>query len=131
MFINVVVCVKAVPDPNQAEKVRIDPLTRSLKRANVPLVMNPHDKNALEEALQLKDSRDAQISVVSMGPPPAAKVLRECMALGADRGILLSDPKFAGADAYATAFTLEAGIRKIGSVDLILCGMRSHDCSTE
>ena len=131
MFINVVVCVKAVPDPNQAEKVRIDPLTRSLKRANVPLVMNPHDKNALEEALQLKDSRDAQISVVSMGPPPAAKVLRECMALGADRGILLSDPKFAGADAYATAFTLAAGIRKIGSVDLILCGMMSSDGSTE
>ena len=131
MFINVVVCVKAVPDPNQAEKVRIDPLTRSLKRADIPLVMNPHDKNALEEALQLKDSRDAQISVVSMGPPPAAKVLRECMALGADRGILLSDPKFAGADAYATAFTLAAGIRKIGSVDLILCGMMSSDGSTE
>ena len=89
---NVVVCVKAVPDPNEAEKVRIDPVTRSLKRVDIPLVMNPHDKNALEEALQLKDSRDAQVSVLSMGPPPAAKIDRECMALGADRGILLSDP---------------------------------------
>ena len=128
---NVVVCVKAVPDPNEAEKVRIDPVTRSLKRVDIPLVMNPHDKNALEEALQLKDSRDAQVSVLSMGPPPAAKIVRECMALGADRGILLSDPKFAGADAYATAFTLAAAIRKIGSVDLILCGMMSSDGSTE
>jgi electron transfer flavoprotein beta subunit len=130
-MMNVVVCVKAVPDPNEAEKVRIDPLTKSLKRVDIPLVMNPHDKNALEEALQLKDSRDAQVSVVSMGPPSAAKVVRECMALGADRGILLSDPKFAGADAYATAFTLAAAIRKIGSVDLILCGMMSSDGSTE
>lgn len=128
---NVVVCVKAVPDPNEADKVRIDPLTKSLKRVDIPLVMNPHDKNALEEALQLKDSRNAHVSVLSMGPPPAAKIVRECMALGADRGILLSDPRFAGADAYATASTLAAGIRRIGSVDLILCGMMSSDGSTE
>jgi electron transfer flavoprotein beta subunit len=127
----VVVCVKAVPDPNKADGIRIDLATKSLKRVDIPLVINPHDKNALEEALQLKDTRGAHISVLSMGPPPAAKIIRECMALGADQGILLTDPRFAGADAFATAFTLAAGIRKIGSVDLILCGMMSSDGSTE
>ncbi len=127
----VVVCVKAVPDPNEADKARIDPVTKSLSRVDIPLVMNLHDKNALEEALQLKDSRQAHVSVLSMGPPPAAKIVRECMALGADRGILLSDPKFAGADAYSTAFTLAAAIRKLASVDLVLCGMMSSDGSTE
>jgi electron transfer flavoprotein beta subunit len=128
---NVVVCVKAVPDPKEADKVRIDPVTKSLIRVDIPLVINPHDKHALEEALHLKDRWNVNVSVVSMGPPPAAKIVRECMALGADRGILLSDSQFAGADAYATAITLAAGIRKIGPVDLILCGMMSSDGSTE
>jgi electron transfer flavoprotein beta subunit len=95
------------------------------------LVINPLDRNALEAALQLKEQSGAHISVISMGPPPAGNIVRECLALGADRGILLCDPAFAGADAYATAYTLAKGIDKIGSCDVIFCGMASSDGSTE
>ena len=130
-MLNIVVCVKAVPDPKQADKIRIDPVTKTLTRADVPLVLNPLDKNAMEAALQLKEQLDARVSVLSMGPPQAGKIVRECLALGADQGFLLCDPAFAGADAYATAYTLAKGIEKIGSHDLVLCGMASSDGSTE
>jgi electron transfer flavoprotein alpha/beta subunit len=130
-MLNVVVCVKAVPDPKQADTIRIDPVTKTLTRADVPLVINPLDKNAMEAALQLKEQRGAQVTVVSMGPPGAAKIVMECLALGADRGFLLSDRAFAGADAYATAYTLAKGIERNGLPDLILCGMASSDGSTE
>ncbi|MBP8646640.1 MAG: electron transfer flavoprotein subunit beta/FixA family protein, partial [Syntrophobacteraceae bacterium] len=71
------------------------------------------------------------VTVISMGPPPADRILKECMSLGADRGILLSDRAFAGADAFATAFTLARGIEKAGAFDLILCGRASSDGATE
>lgn len=111
--------------------MRLDPRTGSILRGDIPLVINPLDRVALEAALLLKEQMDAQISVVSMGPPAAAKMVKECLALGADAGFLLTDPAFAGADAFATARTLAAGISKIGSFDLILCGMASSDGSTE
>jgi electron transfer flavoprotein beta subunit len=130
-MLKVVVCVKAVPDPKDADKIRIDPKTKVLTRVDIALVLNPNDKYALEAALQLKEEDGTSITVLSMGPPPAAKIVRECMALGADEGILLTDPAFSGADAYATAFTLATAIRKLGQVDLILCGMASSDGSTE
>ena len=130
-MLKVVVCVKAVPDPKDADKIRIDPKTKALTRVDIPLVLNPNDKYALEAALQLKEEEGASITVLSMGPPPAAKIVRECMALGADEGILLTDSAFSGADAYATAITLATAIRKLGQVDLILCGMASSDGSTE
>ena len=129
--LNIVVCVKAVPDPKEADKIRIDPVTKTLTRADVPLVLNPLDKNAMEAALQLKEQVEAHITVLSMGPPQAGQVVRECLALGADQGFLLSDRAFAGADAYATAYTLAKGIEKIGSYDVVLCGMASSDGSTE
>ena len=128
---SIVVCVKAVPDPKEACNIKIDPGTKTLLRCDVPLVVNPLDKNAMEAALQLKERFDAHITVLSMGPPEAAAIVKECLALGGDRGILLSDIAFGGADAYATAFTLAKGIEKIGSYDLILCGMSSSDGSTE
>ena len=130
-MLNIVVCVKAVPDPKEADKIRIDPVTKTLTRADVPLVLNPLDKNAMEAALQLKERVEAHITVLSMGPPQAGKIVRECLALGADQGVLLSDRAFAGADAYATAYTLAKGIEKIGSYDVIFCGMASSDGSTE
>ena len=130
-MLNVVVCVKAVPDPEEADQIRIDPVTKALARGDVPLVLNPLDKNAMEAALQIKEQASAQVTVVSMGPPEAAKIVKECLALGADQGLLLSDRAFAGADAYATAFTLAKGIEKIGLPDLIFCGMASSDGSTE
>ena len=128
---NIVVCVKAVPDPKEACNIKIDPDTKTLLRCDVPLVLNPLDKNAMEAALQLKEQFDANITVLSMGPPEAGQIVKECLALGADQGILLSDPAFGGADTLATAFTLAKGIEKIGAYDLIICGMASSDGSTE
>jgi electron transfer flavoprotein beta subunit len=85
----------------------------------------------MEAALQLKAQTDARISVLSMGPPEAGNIVKECLALGADQGFLLSDPAFGGADAFATAFTLAKGIEKIGAFDVIFCGMASSDGATE
>jgi electron transfer flavoprotein beta subunit len=130
-MLNVVVCVKAVPDPKQADLIRIDPVSKSLSRINVPLVLNPLDKNAMEAALQLKEQVGAEVTVVSMGPPEAARIVRECLALGADQGLLLTDRSLGGADAYATAYTLAKGIEKLGVPDVVFCGMASSDGSTE
>jgi electron transfer flavoprotein alpha/beta subunit len=130
-MLKIVVCVKAVPDPKEADKIKIDPVTRTLIRRDIPLVLNPLDKHAMEAALQLKEQLDAHITVLSMGPPPAGNILKECLALGADQGFLLCDRAFAGADAYATAYTLAKGIEKIGPYDVIFCGMASSDGSTE
>jgi electron transfer flavoprotein beta subunit len=130
-MLNIVVCVKAVPDPKEACNIKIDPATKTLMRCDVPFVVNPLDKNAMEAALQLKEQVDAHISVLSMGPPDAGNIVKECLALGADRGYLLSDPAFGGADAFATAFTLAKGIENIGAFDVVLCGMASSDGSTE
>ncbi len=130
-MLKIVVCVKAVPDPKEAHKIKIDPVTKTLIRSSVPLVLNLIDKNAMEAALQLKEQLDAHITVLSMGPPPAGNIVKECLALGADRGYLLADQAFGGADAYATAYTLAKGIEQIGAYDVILCGMASSDGSTE
>jgi electron transfer flavoprotein alpha/beta subunit len=131
IMLNIVVCVKAVPDPQEACNIKIDPHTKTLTRCSVPLVVNPLDKNALEAALELKTKLDARIAVLSMGPPEAGNIVKECLAMGADHGYLLCDPAFGGADAYATAFTLAKGIEKIGAYDVIFCGMASSDGSTE
>ena len=128
---HIVVCVKAVPDPKQADQIRIDPVSKTLKRSEVPLVLNPLDKHAMEAALQFKETSEAFVTAISMGPPEAGNIVKECLALGADQGILLSDRAFAGSDTYATAFTLARGIEKIGRYDLILCGMASSDGGTE
>jgi electron transfer flavoprotein beta subunit len=130
-MLSIVVCVKAVPDPKEADKIRIDADTKSLIRLDLPLVINSLDLNALEAALQFKELIGAHITVVSMGPPPAGNIVKECLALGADVGILLSDPAFAGADALATAFTLTKAIEKLDEVDIVLCGRASSDGATE
>jgi len=130
-MLRIVVCVKAVPEPKAAEDIKIDPVTKSLARMEVPLVINPLDRNALEAALLIKEHDEAHITVISMGPPPAGDIVKECLALGADHGILLSDPAFAGADAFATAYTLAIAIKKIGQQDLVLCGRASSDGATE
>ena len=130
-MLSIVVCVKAVPDPQEADKIRIDPVTKTLARHDIPLVINPLDRNALEAALHFKGTNDAHVTVISMGPPSAGNVVKECLALGADLGILLSDPAFAGADAYATAFTLAKAIEKLEGVDCVICGRASSDGATE
>jgi electron transfer flavoprotein beta subunit len=130
-MLRIVVCVKAVPEPKAAEELKIDPVTKSLTRVDIPLVINPLDRNALEVALLIKEQSPAHITVISMGPPPAGDIVKECLALGADKGILLSDPAFAGADAYATAYTLAKAIEKVATVDVVLCGRASSDGATE
>jgi len=130
-MLSIVVCVKAVPDLKEIAKIRIDPVTKSLPRHDMPLVINPLDQNALEAALQHKVTGDAHITVISMGPPPAETIVKECLALGADVGILISDPAFAGADAYATAYALARAIEKLGTVDCVFCGRASSDGATE
>lgn len=100
---HIVVCVKQVPDTTN---VRINPETNTLMREGVESIMNPFDEYALEEALRLKDSAGARVTVITMGPPQADVVLREAMARGADDGVLLTDRAFAGADTLATSYAI-------------------------
>jgi electron transfer flavoprotein beta subunit len=124
----IIVTVKQVPD---TQEVKIDPKTGALKRGGVPSIINPEDKNAIEEALRIKESSgDAEVTVLSMGPPQAEIALREALAMGADRAILVSDRAFAGADTLATSYTLAMAIKKIKQYDLILCGRQAIDGET-
>jgi electron transfer flavoprotein beta subunit len=123
-----IVCIKQVPDTNE---VKIDPKTGTLIREGVPSIINPDDKNALEEALMLKDKYDDfEVTVVTMGPPQAAVALREALAMGADRAILLSDRAFAGADTLATSKALAYAVKKLGDFDFIFCGRQAIDGDT-
>ncbi|HMM19935.1 MAG TPA: electron transfer flavoprotein subunit beta/FixA family protein [Selenomonadales bacterium] len=124
---NLVVCVKQVPDTTE---VKIDPVTNTLIRQGVPSIVNPFDKNALETALQLKEQHGGRVTVISMGPPQAKDALKECLAMGADEAVLVSDRAFGGADTLATSYTLAAAIRKLGNYDIILCGKQAIDGDT-
>ena len=108
---NIIVCVKQVPDTND---IKIDPVTNTLIREGVESILNPFDTYAVEEALRLKEAHGGKITAITMGPPQADRVLKDVVALGVDEIILLSDRKFAGADTWATSNTLAAAIRKIG-----------------
>jgi len=123
----IVVLVKQVPDTHE---VKLDRKTGTLIREGVPSIINPEDKNALEEALQLKEAMGARVVVVSMGPPQAEDALREALAMGADEAILLTDRAFAGADTWATATTLGHALKKIGDFDLVLAGRQAIDGDT-
>ncbi len=123
----VVVMIKQVPDTNE---VRLDQRTGTLIREGVPCIINPEDKNALEEALKLKEQVDAKVVVVSMGPPQAEDALREALAMGADEAILLTDRCFAGADTWATATTLGIALKKVADFDLVLAGRQAIDGDT-
>ena len=121
------VCIKQVPGTSQVE---IDPKTGVLKRDGVESKMNPFDLYALETALRLKQQYGGEITVVSMGPPQAQAVIREAFMMGADRGFLLSDRKFGGADVLATSYTISQGIRAAGGFDIIICGKQTTDGDT-
>lgn len=124
----ILVCVKQVPDTNE---VKIDPVKGTLIRDGVPSILNPDDANALEAALQQKDSDPSvKVAVLTMGPPQADYMLRECLAMGADEAYLLSDRAFGGADTCATSTTIAAGIRKVGDVDVIFAGRQAIDGDT-
>lgn len=126
----VIVCLKPVPDPQAWDRLRLDPATKTLIREGIPSVINPLDRQALEAALEIKDAYGAEVVLLSMAPPASQPVLREALALGADRAVLLSDQVFAGSDTLATALILAQGIRRLGPFDLIFCGNYTLDGST-
>lgn len=123
---NIIVCLKQVPDTNE---VKIDPKTGTLIREGVPSIINPDDKNALEESLVLKEKVGGKVTVISMGPPQAESALREALAMGADEAILISDRAFAGADTCATAYALSGALKKL-DYDIIFAGRQAIDGDT-
>lgn len=128
MALKIIVCAKQVPDTNE---IKIDPIKKTLIREGVPSILNHDDSNALEEALRIKDIYpDTYITVVTMGPPQAKDMLIECMAKGADAGVLASDRALGGSDTWATSNALAAAIEKIGDFDIIFAGRQAIDGDT-
>ncbi len=122
----IAVCIKQVPNTTE---IKIDPVTNTLKRDGVPSIMNPDDKAALESALVLKDKYNAEVVVVTMGPPQAELILREAMSMGADEAFLVTDRAFAGSDTWATSTILAAALKKVG-YDIIIGGRQAIDGDT-
>jgi electron transfer flavoprotein beta subunit len=125
--LKIIAAIKQVPD---TAEVRIDPATNTLVRQGIPTIMNPEDRHALEAALGLREAHGGIVTALSMGPPQAEDVLVEALAMGADRGVLLSDRAFAGSDTLITAFSLSRAVMKLGAYDLILCGRQAIDGDT-
>jgi electron transfer flavoprotein alpha/beta subunit len=125
----IVVCVKQVPEITD---VRVNPDTGTLEREGVDSILNPFCEYALDHAVRLKSSNEGiEITALSMGPPQAKAALLRCLELGADRAVLISDRKFAGADTWATALTLAAAIKMtVPEADLILTGKQAIDGDT-
>jgi len=127
------VCIKQVPGVSE---VKIDPKTNTLVREGIMSIVNPNDRNAIELALMLKEKHGAEVIALSMGPPQAEEILREALAMGVDKGFLLSDRAFAGADTLATSHTLALAIKKVlkeSTFDekyLIICGTQAIDGDT-
>ena len=127
-MINLLVCIKQVPGTSEVE---VDQETGVLKRDGIDSKMNPFDLYALETALRLRnDQGGGSVSVITMGPPQAAAVVKEAYMMGADEGVILSDRRFAGSDVLATAYTLSQGILKQGLPDLLICGKQTTDGDT-
>jgi electron transfer flavoprotein beta subunit len=124
---NIVVCLKQVPGTTE---VKIDPQTNTLIRQGIENIINPFDTYALEEGVRLKEKHSGKVTVITMGPPQADAALREAVSLGADEAVLLSDRAFAGADTWATAYTLSRAITKINDYDVIICGRQTIDGDT-
>lgn len=122
----VVVCIKQVPDTKGGVKFKPD---GTLDRAAMLTIMNPDDKAGLEAALRLKDQYGAEVTVVTMGLPKAEEVLREALAMGADKGILVTDRVLGGADTWATSTTIAGAIRNL-DYDLIITGRQAIDGDT-
>lgn len=122
-----IVCIKQVPNTTEVE---IDAGTGTLKREGVESIINPFDEFAIEEGLRLKERTGGKTTVITMGPPQAESALREALARGIDRAILVTDRAFAGADTWATAYTLARAVQTIGAYDLIICGKQASDGDT-
>lgn len=124
---NIVVCVKQVPGTTE---VKMNKETNTIIREGVESIINPFDTYAIEEALRIREKTGGRVTVLSMGIPSVAELLKDTIALGIDDAVLLSDRAFAGSDTLATAYALSMGVQKIGNVDLILCGKQATDGDT-
>ncbi|MCX5834575.1 MAG: electron transfer flavoprotein subunit beta/FixA family protein, partial [Deltaproteobacteria bacterium] len=125
MPLKIAVCIKQVPDPEYFDRIVMNPESGTIVRSGIPAVTNLLDRHALEEALRIREHYGGSVTVLTMGPPQARKCLEGALATGADRGVLLCDPSFAGADTLATARILAAGIQNLKGCDIILCGNES------
>ena len=123
----ILVCVKQVPGSNNVE---VDPVTGVLKRSGIPSKINPYDLYGIETALTLTERFGGSVESLTVSPPQAKAVIQETVCMGAQRGTVLTDRKFAGADVLATAYTISQGIRKCGEYDLIICGKQTTDGDT-
>ncbi|AHC50813.1 electron transfer flavoprotein subunit alpha [Sulfolobus acidocaldarius SUSAZ] len=126
--LKIVVSIKQVPD---ADDLRIDPVTNNLVREGVPAVINPPDYHAIEEAIRLKERFGGKTMVLTMGPGQAEVALREALAMGIDEAYLISDRAMAGADTWATSYTVAKAVQRLGGADIILFGRRAVDGETE
>ena len=126
-MLKILVCVKQVPDVDQ---MRMDPATGNLIRAGVPAILNPLDANALSAAVKVKETYGAEITLITMGPPNAEAVLRECLAVGADKAILVTDRAFGNADTLATSYSIVSAAKQVDKFDLIFCGKETLDGAT-
>jgi electron transfer flavoprotein beta subunit len=125
--LNIIVLVKQVPE---IEKVRFDYEKGRLDRSSAGAVINPFDLNALEAAVQIKEKLGGTVTAISMGPKKSEEALKDAIARGATRAVLLTDQRFAGADTLATSYTLAIAIRKLAPFDLIVCGEKTIDGDT-
>jgi electron transfer flavoprotein beta subunit len=126
----IIVCLKPVPDPKYWKNLTIDPVLKVLVREGMPNVINPLDRNALEEALIIKERQGGEVIILSMAPLFSLSVLREALAIGGDRAILLSDRAFAGSDTLATSYILSEAVKRLAPFDLLLCGNETIDGGT-
>jgi electron transfer flavoprotein beta subunit len=127
---HIVVCVKQVPD---TKIIKINPKTNTLDRRSAPAILNPYDAHAVQEAVKIKKITGGTISLLSMGPPQATAVIKKGIEIGADRGYLISDRAFAGADTLATSYALSKALEKISKenpIDMVICGKHAIDGDT-
>ncbi len=129
MSFHSIVLVKQVPDTANISGQVMKP-DGTVNRAKLPAIFNPEDLVALELALQIKDKYGGKVTAITMGPPKASDLLRECLYMGADEAVLISDRKFAGADTLATSYVLADAIKKIGNYDIIFAGRQAIDGDT-
>lgn len=126
-MLKLLVCVKQVPDVDQ---MKLDPETGNLIRKGVPMLLNPVDANALSAAMKIKEDYGAEVTLITMGTPDAEAALRECLAVGADKAVLVTDRAFASADTLATSYSIASAAKTIDEFDMIFCGRESLDGAT-
>lgn len=125
---HILVCVKQTPE---SDKVKVDNETGCLIREGIACAINPFDEYAVEEAVKIKEKLgNVTVSVLTMGPPQAESVLKDAVSRGCDSGYHLCDRSFAGSDTWATSYAISQAVKKLGNVDLIICGKQTNDSDT-